>query len=60
MIRALVLGGASCLWKDLQALGEMLDGRWPYMVLAVNDSGWAYRFPIDHWVSLHCEKFEVW
>lgn len=60
MNRALVLGGGSCLWRDLQALSEMLDGRWPYTVLAVNDAGWAYRWPIDHWVTLHGKKLPVW
>ena len=60
MIRALVLGGGACLWRDLQALSEIMDGRWPHMVVAVNDAGWAYRFPIDHWVTLHGEKYPVW
>ena len=62
MKRALVLGGGACLWRDLQALSQGLLGgeRWPWLVIAVNDAGWAYRFPIDHWVSLHCDKFPIW
>ena len=62
MKRALVLGGGACLWRDLQALSEHVLGgeRWSWVVLAVNDAGWAYRFSIDHWVSLHCKKFPVW
>lgn len=61
MKRALVLGGGACLWQDLHALSELIGGgRWPYTILAVNDAGWAYRFQINHWITLHGEKLPVW
>lgn len=61
MKRAVVLGGAACLWDDLRALNELVGGgAWDGLVIAVNDSGWAYPGHIDHWVSLHPEKFAAW
>ncbi len=61
MNRALVLGGGSCLWTDTRALSGLIGGgRWPWTVLAVNDAGWAYRFTIHHWVTLHGEKLPTW
>ena len=61
MRRALVLGGGWCLWRDLQALSEITGFTiWPWLVLAVNDAGWAYRHPIGRWVTLHGEKLPVW
>lgn len=57
-MRALVLGGAACLWDDLRAFHELkipVD-----TVIAVNDAGWSYPHRIDHWVTLHPEHFGVW
>lgn len=54
-MRALVLGGAACVWDDLRALGP-----WDGIVVATNDAGVAYPYRIDHWASLHPEKLEHW
>lgn len=55
--RALVLGGASCVWADVEAalaLGEY-DA-----VIAANDVGAHWTGRLDHWVSLHPDKFDGW
>lgn len=54
-MRALVLGGADCLWDDLRALGH-----WDGPVVATNDAGVAYPYRIDHWCSLHGDKLPAW
>lgn len=57
-MRALVLGGAACVWADLTAFHAM--GLPVDHVLAVNDAGYAYPHRLDHWVTLHPEHFPVW
>jgi hypothetical protein len=53
---ALVLGGASCIWRDLASLG-----RWaPDLVIATNDAGTVYPHRIDAWATLHPEKLVGW
>lgn len=54
-MRALVVGGAACVWDDLAALGT-----WDGLLICVNDVGAAYPGRVDHWVSLHANKFPVW
>lgn len=58
-MRALVIGGGACVWDDLAAL-KALIGCWTGTVLAVNDVGADYPGRIDHWCSLHPEKFHLW
>lgn len=55
--RAIVLGGADCVWDDLASLGNLADTA---DIIAVNDSGYAYEGEIKYWVSLHPEKFKIW
>lgn len=52
-MNVLVVGGASCVWDDLESVPE---GWWD-QVVAVNDVGVWWDLPLDHWVSLHAEKF---
>lgn len=55
-MKALVVGGAACVWDDLaaaQALGEY------DVVAAVNDVG-AKLDRLDFWCSLHPDKFPRW
>ena len=52
---ALVLGGACCLWDDLEAYAGPIDG-----VVACNDAGAAYRGDLDAWVSVHSDHFARW
>lgn len=54
-MNALVLGGASCLQADLDAIGP-----WSGIVIATNDAGTIYPHRIDHWASLHPEKLGTW
>lgn len=54
---ALVLGGADCLWSDIESaldLGEF-DG-----VVACNDAGAEWRGRLDAWVTLHPNKMQGW
>jgi hypothetical protein len=55
-MRALVVGGASCVWDDLAALGSWR----PDLTIAVNDAIAAYPHRIDHAATLHPEKFGGW
>lgn len=55
-MRALILGGADCLWCDLGAL-EVWK---PDVVIATNDAIAAYPDRIDHAVTLHPEKLVRW
>jgi len=53
----LVLGGAGCVWDDVEAalgLGEF------HGVVACNDAGAAWPGRLDAWVSLHGEKMGLW
>lgn len=54
-MRALVIGGASCAWDDLRALGSWGDVR-----IAVNDMASVYPHRIDHIATLHAEKLIRW
>jgi len=54
---ALVLGGADCLWEDVEALESLLGRPWPGIVIAANDAGYVWPRFLDHWVSMHVEKF---
>lgn len=57
MTIALILGGADCVWRDVEAalaLGEF-DA-----VLTCNDITVAWPGPIDAAVSLHAEKWPMW
>jgi len=54
---ALIVGGARCVWRDLDAalsLGSF-DA-----VVCINDVGTVYEDRIDHWCTLHPEKFHNW
>lgn len=57
MSTALVLGGAACVWRDIEAaldLGEF-DG-----VVACNDVAAAWPGELDGMVSLHGDKLGLW
>lgn len=53
---ALVLGGAGCLWRDVDAILELVGGPWPGRVLAVNDVIPVWEARLDEAVTLHTEK----
>ena len=54
---ALVLGGATCVWKDLDRARALhtFNG-----VIACNDAGAFYPDALDAWVSLHPLKWPEW
>lgn len=54
---ALVLGGAACVWSDIEAALDL--GEYD-LVVACNDVGAAWPGELDAWVSLHGEKFDLW
>ena len=53
----LILGGARCVWKDVESLGQ-----WPTTVdvAAVNDVGAKWPGHLTFWASLHPRKFKSW
>ena len=58
MKTALCLGGGACLEKDVadfHAMGVPYD-----VVIACNDAGYWWNGRLDHWVSLHPNKFTGW
>lgn len=57
MSTAVVLGGADCVWCDLDA--AMRLGRID-VVVAVNHAGRDYRGRVDHWATFHPELLPTW
>lgn len=57
MKRAVVLGGAACVWDDLARAQELcaFDA-----VIAVNDAGAVYAGELEIWATLHPEKMAGW
>lgn len=53
---ALVLGGAVCVWDDVQQARKLVDPE-ACTIIAVNDAGFAWPGRLDHWVSMHAEEF---
>lgn len=54
---ALILGGARCLWDDLQAADALFT---PDIIIATNHAGVNFEKRFDYWVSFHPEKFVDW
>ena len=55
--RALILGGANCVWDDVEAACKL--GKFQAIV-AVNDVGAEYPEHVDIWCSLHPDKLPAW
>jgi hypothetical protein len=55
--RALVLGGAACVWDDAKAAKELCEYD---LTIAVNDIGTVWPEHLDIWATLHPEKFKKW
>lgn len=60
MTRAVILGGAACVWSDLARLRRLCGGSWPGIVVTVNDAHVAYCGRVDHFVTQHAEQVNVW
>jgi hypothetical protein len=54
---AFVLGGAECVWKDLEKARKLCT---PDLTIVVNDIGIEYPHPIDFWVSYHSNMLTRW
>ena len=53
----LILGGAKCVWSDLEQAESLCEFD---AVMAVNDVGKDYPGRLDYWVTLHPEKLSLW
>ena len=56
MSKFLILGGAHCVFEDIEASQELFV---PDEIIAINDIG-IYVENIDHWATMHPEKMPVW
>jgi len=54
---ALILGGAKCVYEDINAALDI--GEFDF-VIAVNDIGRDWLGNIDAWISLHANRLETW
>lgn len=59
MADAIVLGSAECMMHDVQQIAEWAHETKP-LIIAVNDAGWLWPGPLDHWVTLHAENLPAW
>lgn len=57
---ALCLGGASCVWDDVDAWLTLYGKPWDGLVIAANDIGAHWPGRLDHWVSLHPSRLTDW
>lgn len=57
MRTALVLGGAACVWEDVDAALDLTEAQG---TVACNDVGAAWPGDLDAWVTLHPEKMAAW
>lgn len=57
---ALIIGGGSEIWKDVERWEKEYGQLWDGLVIAANDIGSYWPRPLDHWVSLHPDKFRTW
>lgn len=53
----LVVGGAACVWDDVDAAMALFA---PTAVIAVNDIAIQWDGPLDIWATLHPEKLPLW
>lgn len=57
MKTALVIGGAACVWEDVEAALDMFAPDW---IAAVNDIGTRWPGAVNWWCSLHPDKMSAW
>lgn len=54
---AFVIGGAWCVWKDLEAARALCA---PDIICVVNDTGLMFQEHIDIWCSYHADQLAAW
>lgn len=59
-MKALVLGGARCVWSDVRESEALFGLDWWDAVVACNDIGCHWPRPLDAWCTLHPEKMQRW
>ena len=59
-MKALVIGGADCIWTDVQASERLFGAQWWDLVVAANDIGCHWPRRLDAWATLHVEKMQRW
>lgn len=57
---ALILGGAEEVWEEVLAWEQLYGRPWDGLVIAANDVGSHWPRSLDHWVTLHPDKFKAW
>lgn len=57
--RAIILGGAQCVWNDWRAAMDLSEPD-SYHLVAINDVGQYVNAHIEHWISLHHSYFPGW
>lgn len=60
LTRVLCIGGASCVWDDMDALRRIYGQPWDCLVVVANDIGTLYPYRVDHWVTCHSDKLVGW
>lgn len=56
---ALVLGGSSAVWKELESAKRLLNGK-PHLVVAANLAGVHYRGRLDGLATYHSDLIGSW
>lgn len=54
---ALVLGGAQCLWQDIDKAKDICT---PDVYVAINEVGTVWPHDLDIWVSFHANRLIEW
>lgn len=58
---ALILGGGAGVWDEVLELeNNIYRKQWDGLVVAANDVGCHWPRDLDHWASLHPDKFQAW
>jgi len=57
---AMVLGGGEAVWDEVLAWEEIYGSEWDGLIIAANDVGSHWPRPLDHWCTLHPDKFQLW
>jgi hypothetical protein len=55
--RALVVGGAACVWRDTANALALFE---PDLIVVVNSVGTIWPWRIDVWCSYHADKLKEW
>jgi hypothetical protein len=57
---ALILGGGPDVWDEVLEWEALYGKQWDGVVIAANDVGCHWPRHLDHWATLHPDKFQQW